>query len=105
LPKHSREITRLAIAEALARVSECGFDLIVSDEAFEFLFRRGMQKALGARVLKKTVQKFIADAILFPLALRFMAEDTSIDHETGSPLRTDRSLYGRMAERNYRSRA
>jgi ATP-dependent Clp protease ATP-binding subunit ClpA len=35
----------------------------VSDEAFEFLVRRGVQKALGGRPLKKTVQKFIADAI------------------------------------------
>jgi hypothetical protein len=31
--------------------------------ALEFLVRRGIQKTLGARPMKKTVQKFIGDAI------------------------------------------
>jgi ATP-dependent Clp protease ATP-binding subunit ClpA len=44
-----REIARLAITQELARFRECGFDLTVSDEAFEFLVRRGVHKALGAR--------------------------------------------------------
>ncbi len=62
-PDTQREIARIAIAEELARFRERGFDLTVSDEAFEFLVRRGIHKALGARPLKKTVRKLIADAI------------------------------------------
>jgi ATP-dependent Clp protease ATP-binding subunit ClpA len=62
-PDTQREITRLTITEELARLRERGFDLTVSDEAFEFLVRRGIHKALGARPMKKTVQKFIGDAI------------------------------------------
>jgi hypothetical protein len=31
--------------------------------AFEFLVRRGIHKALGVRPMKKTVQKFIGDAV------------------------------------------
>ena len=62
-PDTQREIARLAIAEELARFRERGFDLAVSDEAFEFLVRRGIHKALGARPMKKTVQKFIGDAV------------------------------------------
>ena len=58
-----REIARLALTEELARFRERGFDLTVSDEAFEFLVRRGIHKVLGARPLKKTVQKFIGDAV------------------------------------------
>jgi ATP-dependent Clp protease ATP-binding subunit ClpA len=58
-----REIARLAIAEELARFRKRGFDLTGSNEAFEFLVRRGIHKALGARPLKKTVQKFIGDAV------------------------------------------
>ena len=58
-----REIARFAIAEELARFRKRGFELTVSDEAFEFLVRRGIHKALGARPLKKTVQKFIGDAV------------------------------------------
>ena len=56
-PETQREIARLAIAEELARFRERGFDLRVSDETFEFLVRRGIHKALGARPMKGTVQK------------------------------------------------
>ena len=58
-----REIGRLAISEELDRLRQQGFELSVSDVAFEFLVRRGIHKALGARPMKKTVQKFIGDAI------------------------------------------
>jgi ATP-dependent Clp protease ATP-binding subunit ClpA len=62
-PDTQREIGHLAISEELARLRERGFHLTVSDEAFEFLVRRGIHKALGARPMKKTTQKFIGDAI------------------------------------------
>jgi C-terminal, D2-small domain, of ClpB protein len=58
-----REIGCLAISEELDRFKERGFNLTVSEAAFEFLVRRGIQKTLGARPMKKTVQKFIGDAI------------------------------------------
>lgn len=58
-----RQIGWLAIEEELARLRQKGFDLTVSEEAFEFLVRRGIHKALGARPMKRTVQKFIGDAI------------------------------------------
>jgi ATP-dependent Clp protease ATP-binding subunit ClpA len=62
-PDTQREIAWLAISEELARFRERGFDLTVSDEAFEFLVRRGIHRALGARPMKKTVQKFFGDAV------------------------------------------
>jgi ATP-dependent Clp protease ATP-binding subunit ClpA len=62
-PDTQREIARLAVIEELARFRERGFELTVSDDAFEFLVRRGIHKALGARPLKKTIQKFIGEAI------------------------------------------
>jgi ATP-dependent Clp protease ATP-binding subunit ClpA len=58
-----REIGCLAISEELDGFNERGFNLTVSEAAFEFLVRRGIQKTLGARPMKKTVQKFIGDAI------------------------------------------
>jgi ATP-dependent Clp protease ATP-binding subunit ClpA len=58
-----REIGRAAIDLEIERFSEHGFDLTVSEAAFEFLVRRGIHKALGARPMKKTVQKFIGDAV------------------------------------------
>jgi len=62
-PETQREIGRLAISEELDRLRQKGFDLTVSDDVFEFLVRHGTHKVLGARPMKKTVQKFIGDAI------------------------------------------
>jgi ATP-dependent Clp protease ATP-binding subunit ClpA len=62
-PDNQRKIARLAIGEELARFRERGFDLTVSDEAFEFLVRRGIHKALGARPMKGTVRKLVGDAV------------------------------------------
>ena len=62
-PDTQREIAQLVISEEIARFRAQGFELTVSEPAFEFLVRRGIHKALGARPMKKTVQKFIGDAI------------------------------------------
>lgn len=62
-PDTQREIGRLAISEELERFRTQGFELSVSESAFEFLVRRGIHKALGARPMKKAVQKFMGDAI------------------------------------------
>ena len=62
-PDTQREIGRIVVSEELERLRRQGFDLSVSDAVFEFLVRRGIHKALGARPMKKTVQKFIGDAI------------------------------------------
>ncbi|MBN8712186.1 MAG: hypothetical protein BGO12_10095 [Verrucomicrobia bacterium 61-8] len=62
-PDIQREIGRLAINEELDRLRKKGFELEISDEAVEFLVRRGMHKTLGARPMRKTVQKFMGDAI------------------------------------------
>ncbi|MBN8708046.1 MAG: ATP-dependent Clp protease ATP-binding subunit [Verrucomicrobia bacterium] len=62
-PNTQREIGQLAISEELARFRAQGFELTVSEPAVEFLVRRGIQKALGARPMKRTVQKFMGDAI------------------------------------------
>ncbi|MBN8707890.1 MAG: hypothetical protein BGO12_13100 [Verrucomicrobia bacterium 61-8] len=58
-----REIGLLAISEELERFRHKGFDLAIPEEGIEFLVRYGIDKTLGARGLKRTVQKFIGDAI------------------------------------------
>lgn len=58
-----REIGLLAISEELTRYKERGFDLEISEPAFEFLVRRGINRALGARPMKRVVQKHVGDAI------------------------------------------
>jgi len=58
-----REIGQLVISDELDRFRQQGFNLTVSESAFEFLIRHGIHKTLGARPMKKTAQKFIGDAI------------------------------------------
>ena len=62
-----REIARMVIDEELARFREKGFDLSLSDEALEFLVRKGIHRTLGARPMKRTAQKYIGDAIRMAL--------------------------------------
>ena len=66
-PETQREIARLVIDEELARFSEKGFDLSLSEEALEFLVRKGIHRTLGARPMKRTAQKYIGDAIRMAL--------------------------------------
>lgn len=58
-----REIGHLAVYEELARFRAQGFELTLSEPVFEFLVRRGVHKALGARPMKRVVQKFLGDAL------------------------------------------
>jgi len=52
-PDTQREIGRLAVCQELDRLSDRVFNLTVSEAAFEFLVRRGIQKTLGAHSMKK----------------------------------------------------
>jgi ATP-dependent Clp protease ATP-binding subunit ClpB len=62
-PETQREIARLVIDEELIRFRKKGLDLGLSDEALEFLVRKGIHRTLGARPMKRTAQKYIGDAI------------------------------------------
>ena len=62
-PKVQREIGRVAICQELELLCDRGFNLTISEAAFEFLVRRGIQKTLGVRPMRKTIQKFIGDAV------------------------------------------
>lgn len=83
-PDIQREIGRLAIDEELGRLRKKGFELEVSDEAVEFLVRRGFHKTLGVRPMRKTIQKFIGDAVRDALKCGMLESElivVSPDHE------------------------
>lgn len=85
-----REIGQLAISEELARFRAQGFELTISEPAIEFLVRRGIHRALGARPMRRTVQKFIGDAIRDALKSNaspsgLLAVSSENDHLTISP--------------------
>ncbi len=62
-PEIQREIGALIVSDELERFGRMGMELEMSEDAFEFLVRRGIHKNLGARPMCKTVQKYVGDAI------------------------------------------
>ncbi len=62
-PDTQREISHMVVSEEVARLRARGVELVVGDDTFEFLVRRGMNKTFGARPMQRTVQRLIGDAV------------------------------------------
>ena len=62
-PDGQRRICALEVAREANRLKHLGFDLEVSREALEFLVREGFDPQLGARPLRKTVERQLKDAV------------------------------------------
>ncbi len=88
-PEVQREIAKAAAAGELMRVKALGFDLSMGDGSFEFLVRRGIHKTLGARPMKRIVQKYIGDAIREALQLGFGASGSLIVSPDGDRLKIE----------------
>lgn len=63
-PDAQREICRLEVERETERLRRGGFDVQVSREAMEFLIREGFHPTLGARPLRKTVEREMQNAIV-----------------------------------------
>ena len=66
-PETQREIAMIVINDEIERYRRREIELTVSVEAVEFLMRRGINRVLGARPMKRTAQKYIGDAIRIAL--------------------------------------
>ena len=53
----------IVIGEELERYRKMGIELTVEDETVEIFIRKEITKALGARPMKRTVQKFLGDVV------------------------------------------
>jgi ATP-dependent Clp protease ATP-binding subunit ClpA len=62
-PETQREIAMIVIGEEAERYQKMGIDLAVEEETLELLIRKGITKALGARPMKRTVQKYLGDVV------------------------------------------
>lgn len=62
-PDTQREIAMIVIGEEIDRYRKMGVDLAVEEETLELLIRKGITKALGARPMKRTVQKYLGDVV------------------------------------------
>ncbi len=58
-----REIALIVIGEEVERYRKMRINLSVDEGTAEMLIRKGITKALGARPMKRTVQKYLGDAI------------------------------------------
>jgi ATP-dependent Clp protease ATP-binding subunit ClpB len=63
-PDVQREICALEVKREAARLRNLGYDIAVSHEAIEFLVREGFHPQLGARPLRKTVERELQDVIV-----------------------------------------
>jgi len=69
-PDVQREICDLEVRRETERLRGLGYDLEVSREALEFLMREGFHPQLGARPLRKTVERQLQDAVMRELFTR-----------------------------------
>ncbi len=63
-PDTQREICRLVVRAETDRLRGLGHDLQVSREALEFLVREGFHPQLGARPLRRAVERHLQDAVV-----------------------------------------
>lgn len=63
-PDVQREICELNVAREVARLHELGYDLSVSREAIEFLLREGYHARLGARPMRRAVERHLQEAVV-----------------------------------------
>jgi len=62
-PAVQEEICALEVTRETDRLRGLGYDLVVSREALEFLVREGFHPHLGVRMMRKTVERHIQDAV------------------------------------------
>ncbi|MCX7592056.1 MAG: ATP-dependent Clp protease ATP-binding subunit, partial [Kiritimatiellae bacterium] len=57
------EILNLELAKVEARLASKGKQLVVTDSAREFLIRKGFSKTMGARPLRRSIEKYLEDPL------------------------------------------
>jgi ATP-dependent Clp protease ATP-binding subunit ClpC len=56
-------ILELEIRKVTARLEQKGIHLVMTDEAQEFLLEKGFDQAMGARPLRRAVQRYLEDPL------------------------------------------
>jgi ATP-dependent Clp protease ATP-binding subunit ClpB len=71
VPSEVQRIATLQIAAVEQRMKDLGIRLVVTPNCVEWLGRRGYDVQLGARPLKRVIQRYLAD----PLALKILGAE------------------------------
>jgi len=75
---HIKEIVGILATEVAKRLAEKGISFTLSDEAIEFLSHKGYEPMLGARPLKRAIQKYMEDPLAEELLRGQYAGDCDI---------------------------
>jgi len=76
--EHIREIVGILATDVAKRLAEKGISFTLSDEAVEFLSDKGYEPMLGARPLKRAIQKYLEDPLAEELLRGQYAGDCDI---------------------------
>ena len=57
------KIVELELKEVISRVKELGFNLTLTEKMKEFIIANGCEKDMGARPLKRAIQKYVEDEL------------------------------------------
>ncbi len=61
--EHIKEIVDILVADVAKRLAEKGISFILTDEGRNFLAKRGFEPMLGARPLRRAIQKYLEDPL------------------------------------------
>ena len=75
---HIKEIVSILATDVAKRLAEKGISFTLSDEAIEFLSHKGYEPMLGARPLKRAIQKYLEDPLAEELLRGQYAGDCDI---------------------------
>jgi len=89
VPSEVQRIATLQIAAVEQRMKDLGIRLVVTPNCVEWLGRRGYDVQLGARPLKRVIQRYLAD----PLALKILGAEV----RAGDIVTVDCDDNGRMS--------
>jgi len=76
--EHIRQIIDILVADVAKRLAEKGISFILTDEARDFLAKTGYEPMLGARPLKRAIQKYLEDPLAEELLRGQYAGDCNI---------------------------
>lgn len=76
---HIKEIVDILVADVAKRLAEKGISFTLSDDAREFLAKRGFEPLLGARPLRRAIQKYLEDPLAEELLRGQFAGDCNLN--------------------------
>lgn len=97
-----KSIIDLELNKFVKRLNENGFDIIFDEKAQNFLFEKGWDEDLGARPLKRAIQKYIEDEISVRLVMKELVVGNTIhvsknDDEDGLTFECKPNLLGNLS--------